>query len=88
MATAKVQLTTLALMGISTGVGCVITYLVLAFLKKTIGTRYVSEKKCSECSVRSDVSGVKRLCGELAIKAGVPPHIVMEVVVEKDHNHE
>lgn len=67
--------------------GAAASWLVQYFLKRTLGTRYRTQKQCDDCSVRSSMDVIKALVVELAIKAGVPPHEVARVVGKIGHNH-
>jgi hypothetical protein len=54
------------------------------FWKRTVGTRYRTEKDCSNCETRRAVRDIRRMTQELAIKAGVPVHEALKVGSEMD----
>lgn len=59
--------------------GGAIGYLVPAFFRRTIGTRYRTSVECSKCETRHAVDEIRMLVVELAIKAGVPAHEVAKL---------
>lgn len=61
-------------------IGAVLTWVIQAFLKRTVGTSYRTQDQCDECSVRASMIVIKSLVVELAIKAGVPAHEVAKIV--------
>jgi hypothetical protein len=66
------------LIGAMCGAG--ISYLVPAFFKRTIGTRYVTEKECERCLLKREFQSLRRMVVQLAIKAGVPADEVADIV--------
>lgn len=50
--------------------------------KRLLGTKYRTQKQCDDCSVRRSMMVIQKLSVELAIKAGVPPHEVANVVAK------
>ena len=68
----------------------VIVWLLTTFLKKTVGTSYVTradfvkfksehDESCKTCQSRAALVQIKALLVELAIKAGVPAHEVAKI---------
>lgn len=60
--------------------GSALGYLVPSFFRRTIGTRYRTEKDCKTCEMRQAVQEIRTLVVELAIKAGVPAQEVAKLV--------
>lgn len=57
---------------VATLFGSAIGWLIPNFFKRTLGTRYRTEKDCDQCETRQAVQEIRTLVVELAIKAGVP----------------
>lgn len=63
--------------------GAVIGWVVPAVLTKSIATKHVTAKECADCEVRRCIKNLEALVLELAIKAGIPVHSVVEKLNNK-----
>lgn len=67
----------------------VIKFGVNLFLKRSVGTSYVTTKQCAGCqdkseveekSIRSEISQVRRITLLIAMKVGIPEHEIVKLV--------